>query len=139
MPKTLERYLIDTNIWSALIRRSSPALVERFSRLQLQQIFLSPIVLGELQVGYYKGDPTPKRRQAVEHIEASSQLIPLDAGVSLVYAQLRAELEQTGTPIGPNDTWIAAEALHHKLVLVTDNTREFERVKNLKLENWVTP
>ena len=139
MPKTLERYLIDTNIWSALIRRSSTALVEHFSRLQFQQIFLSPIVLGELQVGYYKGDRTPRRRQAVEHIEANSHLIPLDAGVSLAYAQLRAELEQAGTPIGPNDTWIAAEALHHKLVLVTDNTREFERVKGLKLENWVTP
>ena len=139
MPKTLERYLIDTNIWSALIRRSSAALVERFGSLQLQQIVLSPIVLGELQVGYYKGDRTPKRRQAVEHIAASSQLIALDAGVALAYAQLRAELEQAGTPIGPNDTWIAAEALHHKLVLVTDNTREFERVPKLKVENWISP
>ena len=139
MTKTLERYLIDTNIWSALIRRSSTALVERFGSLQLQQLILSPVVLGELQVGYYKGDRTAKRRQAVEHIAASSQLIALDAGVSLAYAQLRAQLEQVGTPIGPNDTWIAAEALHHKLVLVTDNTREFERVTGLKLENWITP
>lgn len=137
MAKTLERYLIDTNIWSALIRRSSTALVERFGSLQLQQMVLSPIVLGELQVGYCKGDRTPKRRQAVEHIAANSELIPLDAGVSLAYAQIRAELEQAGTPIGPNDTWIAAEALHHKLVLVTDNMREFERVKGLKLENWI--
>ena len=139
MPNAPARYLIDTNLWSALIRRASPALVERVSRLQFSQVFLSPIVLGELQVGYYKGDRTPKRWQVIEHITANAQLLALDGGVSAAYAQLRAELEQAGTPIGPNDTWIAAEALHHKLVLVTDNTREFERVKGLKLENWVTP
>lgn len=138
MPSQPARYLIDTNIWSALIRRSSPALLERFARLQFSQIFLSPIVLGELQVGYYKGDRTPKRWQVIEHITANAQLLTLDGGVSAAYAQLRAELEQAGTPIGPNDTWIAAEALHHQLVLVTDNTREFVRVKGLKLENWIT-
>lgn len=138
MPNPPARYLIDTNIWSALIRRASPALVERFGSLEFSQVFLSPIVLGELQVGYYKGDLTPKRRQVIEHITANAQLLPLDSGICVVYGQLRAELEQTGTPIGPNDTWIAAEALHHKLVLVTDNTREFARVKGLKLENWIT-
>lgn len=139
MPNAPARYLIDTNIWSALIRRSRPALVERFGSLQFSQVFLSPIVLGELQVGYYKGDRTPKRRQVIEHITSNAQLLPLDGGVSVAYGQLRAELEQAGTPIGPNDTWIAAEALHHKLILVTDNTREFERVKGLKLENWIVP
>ena len=51
--------------------------------------------------------------------------------------QLRAELETAGTPINPNDTWIAAEALHHKLILVTDNMREFERVPKLNVENWL--
>ena len=49
----------------------------------------------------------------------------------------RSELEQAGTPIGPNDTWIAAEAVYHQLVLVTDNTREFARVSGLLLENWI--
>lgn len=133
-----ERYLIDTNIWSALIRRSSMALVQRFSSLQFDQVFLSQIVLGELQLGYYKGDRTPKRRQVIDHISANSQALTLTSNVSATYAQLRAELEQAGTPIGPNDTWIAAEALHHKLVLVTDNTREFERVPRLKIENWMS-
>ncbi|MDB5779094.1 MAG: hypothetical protein JWP79_1965 [Polaromonas sp.] len=133
-----ERYLIDTNIWSALIRRSSPTLVERFNSLEFSQVFLSPIVLGELQVGYHKGDQTPKRRQVIEHITTNSQLLTLDGGVSIAYGQLRARLEQARTPIGPNDTWIAAEALHHKLVLVTDNTREFARVPKLKIENWIS-
>lgn len=130
------RYLIDTNIWSALIRRSNPVLVERFLSLKPEQLILSPIVLGELEVGYYKGDRTPKRRQVLEHITANTQLLALDGGVSAAYARIRAELEQAGTAIGPNDTWIAAEALYHQLVLVTDNTREFARVPGLLLENW---
>ena len=133
-----ESYLIDTNIWSALIRRSDGALVQRFGSLRFDQVFLSPVVLGELQLGYYKGDRSPKRRQVIEHISANSQALTLTRDVSAVYAQLRAELEQAGTPIGPNDTWIAAEALHHKLVLVTDNTREFKRVPKLKIENWMS-
>ena len=131
------RYLIDTNIWSALIRRSDAALVQRFLSLQPEQLVLSPIVLGELEVGYYKGDRTPKRRQVLEHITANTELQALDGAVSATYAQIRAELEQAGTPIGPNDTWIAAQALCHQLVLVTDNTREFARVPHLLLENWI--
>jgi tRNA(fMet)-specific endonuclease VapC len=137
MPSTADRYLIDTNIWSALIRRFNTGLVNRFAALERGRIALSPIVLGELQVGYYKGDRTPKRQLVIDTIRASAELLTINSRVSDTYAQLRAQLEQTGTPIGPNDTWIAAEALHHKLVLVTDNVREFERVPGLRVENWL--
>lgn len=139
MPSTSERYLLDTNIWSALIRRSNEGLVKRFEVLERGRIALSPIVLGELQLGYYKGDRTPKRLAVIDTIRTHAELLVINSRVSDTYAQLRAQLEQAGTPIGPNDTWIAAEALHHKLVLVTNNTREFERVPGLKLENWVMP
>lgn len=139
MPSTSERYLLDTNIWSALIRRSNEGLVKRFEVLERGRIALSPIVLGELQLGYYKGDRTPKRLAVIDTIRTHAELLVINSRVSDTYAQLRAQLEQAGTPIGPNDTWIAAEALHHKLVLVTNNTREFERVPGLKLENWVLP
>ena len=137
MARQRPRYLIDTNIWSALVRRSSPEVVQRFLALTPEQLVLSPIVLGELEVGYYKGDRSPKRRQALEHISANTQLLALDGGTSLAYGQIRSALEAAGTPIGPNDTWIAAQALHHQLVLVTDNTREFARVPGLLLENWI--
>lgn len=138
MTNTPDRYLLDTNIWSALIRRSSVSLVKRFEALERGRIVLSPIVLGELQVGYYKGDRTPKRLAVIETIRAHSELLAVTSRISDTYAQLRAQLEVAGTPIGPNDTWIAAEALHHKLVLVTNNTREFDRVPGLRLENWIT-
>lgn len=139
MPNTADRYLLDTNIWSALIRRSHAGLIKRFEALERDRLALSPIVLGELQVGYYKGDRSPKRLSVIETIRTGSELLTINSRVADSYAQLRTQLEQAGTPIGPNDTWIAAEALHHKLVLVTNNTREFERVPGLRLENWITP
>ena len=137
MTNAFERYLLDTNIWSALIRRSSAGLVKRFEALERGRIAMSSIVLGELQLGYYKGDRTPKRLAVIDTIRLHSELLTLTSRVSDTYAQLRAQLEAAGTQIGPNDTWIAAEALHHKLVLVTNNTREFERVPGLKVENWL--
>lgn len=137
MSNVAEQYLFDTNIWSALIRRSSANLVRRFEALERGRVVLSPIVLGELQVGYYKGDRTPKRLAVIDTIRAHSELLIINSRVADCYAQLRAHLEQSGTPIGPNDTWIAAETLHHKLILVSNNTREFERVPGLRLENWL--
>jgi len=83
------------------------------------------------------GDRAATRRAALDHIITSAQALQIDHGVAATYAQLRTTLEFAGTPIGPNDTWIAAEALHHKLVLVTDNVREFERVPKLRVENWL--
>ena len=137
MPHSTERYLLDTNIWSALIRRSNARLIKRFEKLERGRIALSPIVLGELQVGYYNGNRSPKRLLVIDTIRTNSELLSINSRVSDVYSQLRAQLEQAGTPIGPNDTWIAAEALHHKLVLVSDNVREFSRVPGLKVENWL--
>jgi tRNA(fMet)-specific endonuclease VapC len=131
------RYLIDTNVWSHMQRRTSAAMTARFAKLHIDQVFLSPIVLGELEVGFLKGDRAAHRRAALDHIVSNAQILPIGREVSAAYALLRTTLEQAGTPIGPNDTWIAAEALHHKLVLVTDNVREFERVPKLRVENWL--
>jgi tRNA(fMet)-specific endonuclease VapC len=137
MTGTTDRYLLDTNIWSALIRRSSAALIKRFEALERGRIALSPIVLGELQLGYYKGDRTPKRLAVIDTIRVHSEVLTITSRVADTYGQLRTQLETAGTPIGPNDTWIAAEALHHKFVLVTDNIREFSRVPGLRVENWL--
>jgi tRNA(fMet)-specific endonuclease VapC len=134
---TFQRYLIDTNIWSHLQRRTTKALLTRFSELKPGQTLLSPVVLGEMETGFLKGDRAPYRRVALDQIIGSCQMLTVTRHVAVEYARLRAQLEQAGTPIGPNDTWIAAEALHHKLVLITDNTREFSRVPGLQFENWL--
>ena len=133
----MNRYIIDTNIWSALLRGNTPALYERFVRLTPQQVFMSSVVYGELELGFQKGDQTAKRRQALDGLLDLSTHLVIDVEVAKTYAQVRAVLEAQGTPIGRNDTWIAAEGLHHQLIVVTDNTKEFERVAQLKLENWL--
>lgn len=133
----MANYLIDTNIWSFLQRRSYPNLTARFAKLKPDQLFLSPVVRGELETGYLKGDRLPQRRQAIDLIIAMTQHLSITQETAVRYAQLRTQLELAGTPIGRNDTWIAAEALQHKLILVTDNLSEFERVKGLKVESWI--
>ncbi len=110
-------------------------LIKHFETLERSRVALSPIVLGELQVGYDKGDRTPGRLAVIETLRSCTEILMITSEVANTYAQLRAQLEQTGKPIGPNATWIAAEALHHHLVLVTDNTCEFSRVPGLQIEN----
>jgi tRNA(fMet)-specific endonuclease VapC len=77
----------------------------------------------------------------MQTLTALKQLIPvlaLDANASVHYGQVRQHLQRNGRPIGNNDLWIAAHALSSKLILVTNNLEEFERVPGLKVENWVS-
>lgn len=133
----MQGYLLDTCVWSHIIRRSTASVLIRFSELKPAQIYLSPVVLGELTVGFYKGDRSATRRKVIDQIVAHTQALVIDGDIAERYALIRATLEQAGTPIGRNDTWIAAEALVHDLTLVTDNLREFERVPGLKVESWL--
>jgi tRNA(fMet)-specific endonuclease VapC len=133
----LNGYLLDTNIWSHLQRRSNTALVAKFSALKQQQVFMSAVVRGELEMGYLNGDRAANRRVALDMFIHASQALSITHEVSEQYAKIRHALEKAGTPIGPNDTWIAAEAMVHRLIVVTDNISEFQRVHGLKVENWL--
>jgi tRNA(fMet)-specific endonuclease VapC len=75
--------------------------------------------------------------QQLEHILEVMSVLPLELPVDEHYAAIRTHLEQAGTPIGPNDLLIAAHTLALDLTLVTGNTREFERVSTLSLDNWL--
>jgi tRNA(fMet)-specific endonuclease VapC len=132
----MSSYLIDTNIWSFLQQRKYPSLQARFAKCSPDQLYLSAIVRGELEVGFEKGDKRMERRISLDKIIGATQQLSISPAVAVMYAKVRASLEKAGTPIGGNDTWIAAEALHHNLTLITDNIREFERVAGLRVENW---
>ena len=129
-------YLIDTNIWSCLQQRKYPQLQARFAKCSPEQLHLSAIVRCELQLVFEKRDKRTERRISLDSIIRVTKHLSVDAAVAVMYAKVRASLEKAGTPIGGNDTWIAAEALHHNLTLITDNIREFERVVGLRVENW---
>ncbi len=131
------RYLLDTNICIYIARQRPPAVAERFARLDNGSVGMSLITYGELRFGAEK---SIRRQEALTSLTQLSELIPVleaNATVGERYGALRAHLERLGTPIGNNDLWIAAHALALDVTLVTHNSREFERVPGLKLENWV--
>jgi tRNA(fMet)-specific endonuclease VapC len=132
-----KRFLLDTNIWSQLQRRSSVNLVTKFSELSQQQVFMSAVVRAELEMGYLNGDRASNRRVALDMFIHASQALSITHEVSQQYANIRHALEKAGTPIRPNDTWIAAEAMVNGLIVVTDNVGKFEWVKGLTVENWL--
>jgi tRNA(fMet)-specific endonuclease VapC len=111
---------------------------QRLEILPLHQLRLSMIVLGELEFGAEKSAHGKHNRARLAALTQRLLAIGIDAETIRHYAQVRALLERQGTPIGANDTWIAAQALAIRATLVTDNEREFSRIPGLPLENWLT-
>ena len=128
-------YLLDTNIISDLIRNPSGPAAKRIEDVGAKAICTSIIVAAELRYGCAKRG-SPKLLAKVEGVLQTIPVLPLDIPADTDYGGLRAELEAAGQPIGANDLLIAAHALALGLTLVTNNTREFGRVRGLKVENW---
>jgi len=129
-------YMLDTNICIYLIKRRSDALLNRIRMFRTGEIGVSVVTVAELQYGVSKSENKERNQAALEAF-----LLPLDTAdftvdVAVNYGQIRAELERQGRPIGPLDTMIAAHALSLDVPLVTNNTREFERVTELRVEDW---
>jgi tRNA(fMet)-specific endonuclease VapC len=134
------KYLLDTNIVSYFLRDASPALSQRILDSTPDTLAISIISAGELRYGLSKLAPSRKATELAQHLNAlltAITVLPLPADAAAYYGKTRAQLEAAGTPIGNNDLWIAAHALAQNLTLVTNNTREFERVQGLTLENWL--
>lgn len=128
--------LLDTNICIYIINAKPPAVLARFHQFRLGEIGLSSVVAAELAYGVAKSG-SARNRSALEMFLAPLEIMPFDENAIWAYGELRADLERRGQSIGSLDTMIAAHALSVKAVLVTNNTREFSRVKDLSLENWV--
>lgn len=130
------RYLLDTNVLSALIRQPQGPVAATLARRGFGTVCTSIVVAAELRFGARKLDSKALTGK-IDDLLASLPVLSLDAGADHTYAEIRLQLEQAGTPIGPNDLLIAAQALQSGLTLVTDNTDEFGRVTGLQLENWL--
>lgn len=129
------RYLLDTNICIYIINRKPPEIFQHFATLNTETIGISAITGAELHFGVAKSAST-RNQQALDKFLIPLKILPFDQQAMQHYGQLRSELEKSGTPIGPLDTLIAAHALALDAILVSNNTREFKRVPNLRLENW---
>jgi len=131
------RYLLDTNICIYIAKQRPPSVAQRLASLAGGSVAMSVITFGELRYGAQKSQ---QREAALANLDKLHSLIPVITLNDLVgarYGEIRAQLERAGTPIGNNDLWIAAHALVLDVTLVTNNTREFERLPQLRLANWV--
>lgn len=128
--------LLDTNICIHVINAKPPEVLERFRQYRMGEIGICSVVAAELAYGVAKSQSS-RNRMALEMFLAPLTILPFDESAIWAYGDLRAELERRGTPIGSLDTMIAAHALSQKAVLVTNNTKEFDRVPGLQVENWV--
>ena len=129
-------YLLDANIVSAWMHAPVGRVAQRTARAGEGNVFTSVIVAAELAYGGVKR-PSPRLDAALATVFRELDVRPLDAEAIGHYARLRNQLEAAGTPISANDMLIAAHALSLDATLVTDNEREFTRVQDLRVENWL--
>jgi len=129
-------YLLDTNIVSDLIKNPGGRVATHLKTVGEAQVAVSVIVAAELRYGVAKGSSALIARK-VEELLKTMRVLPFEVPADVSYGELRAQLEAKGKPVSGNDLLIAAHALALDYTLVTDNTREFSRVKNLKVENWL--
>jgi len=130
------RYLLDTNIVSDLVRNPQGKVALHIRKVGEAQVCTSIIVAAELRYGAAKKG-SPRLAAQLEAVLGVLEVLPLETPADAAYGLLRARLDQAGKPIGANDLLIAAQALALGYAIVTDNEREFARVKNLHRENWL--
>jgi tRNA(fMet)-specific endonuclease VapC len=130
-------YLLDTNICIHIRRRRPPQVLARFQRLKPGDAVLSVITYGELLYGAEKSAQRAQALGLLEELVGMIPAMPLPPEAGHTYGAIRTALEAKGEIIGNNDLWIAAHAKAAGLTLVTNNTREFNRIAGLKVQNWV--
>lgn len=131
------KFLLDTDTCIYALKQNSKVLKNLLAQSR-EDIAVSVITEAELRTGAAKSTSAAKTLRLVENFLRPLGILEFTSGDAMVYAQSRAKLERAGTPIGPLDTLIAAQALARKLVLVSNNEREFGRVAGLSLQNWTS-
>jgi tRNA(fMet)-specific endonuclease VapC len=131
------QYVLDTNICIYIIKRKPQAVIERFLQTEISKIGISSITLSELFFGVSKSSKPDQNKIALTQFIAPLEIMPYDDQAAQCYGDLRAYLERQGKTIGSLDMLIGAHALSIDSTLVTNNEKEFIRIPNLKIDNWV--
>jgi len=129
------KFLLDTDTCIYALRQNKTVLGKLLSKSR-EDVAVSVITEAELRTGAAKSTSAAKTLRLLENFLRPLGILEFGSNDAAVYAQVRAKLERAGTPIGPLDTLIAAQAVARKLVLVSNNEREFGRVAGLHLQNW---
>ena len=130
------RYMLDTNIFIYAIKHKPEQVIAHLKRHDPRDVCISSITYAELVYGVEKSKAVEKNRVALTLLLANVDIINFDLLAAENYGKIRADLEKIGTPIGTLDMMIAGHAKSLGYTVVTNNTRKFERVEDLKVENW---
>ena len=129
-------YYLDSNICIYFLKGIYPLIKEKIVSTNPSTIKIPSIVKAELLYGAEKSQQKAKNLSTIKLFLEPFEIVPFDEECSIVYSKIRSAMELKGMMMGPNDIIIAATVLAKNGVLVTNNTNKFEKVKNLKLENW---
>ena len=130
-------YMLDTNTCAFVLRRSSQALLDRIQTVPLERQVMSMVTLAELLYAVQISSQKKKNWAAVDALTRHLSVIDWSRDAAEHYAEIRADLKKKGQSIGSNDLTIAAQARSLGAVVVTNNVKDFRRVKGLKYENWM--
>lgn len=131
------KLMLDTNICIAIIKQKPKDILQRFSAYQVGDICISSVTLAELRYGVAKSQFQEKNQAALDEFILPLEVAGFDETAALHFGILRATLEKQGTTIGSLDTMIGAHALSLNVTLVTNNTRQFDRIAGLRLLDWI--
>ncbi|EMJ97788.1 type II toxin-antitoxin system tRNA(fMet)-specific endonuclease VapC [Leptospira alstonii] len=130
-------YFLDTNICIYFLKGKSENIEKNIRKLNPNRIKIPSVVKAELLLGAFKSNYKKKNREFVLSFLDPFEIIGFNDIESEIYAEVRSDLEIQGIPIGPNDLLIASVVLSSNGILVTNNEKEFKRIPNLKVENWL--
>ena len=128
-------YLLDTNTIIYFFKGMG-IISKNLFNISPKDIFIPSIVVYELEVGIAKSNDSQKRQEQLKRLLSQINIIDFTQKEAVQSAKIRADLEKKGTPIGSIDVLIAGCAKANNLILVTRNTKEFQRVENLQVLDW---
>jgi tRNA(fMet)-specific endonuclease VapC len=133
------RYLLDTNICIYFLNQRSEHIIRQLRKIPPQDVWLCSIVKAELWYGAIKSARKAENQARLEEFFTGFLSLPFDEEAIRVYGEIRAQVERDGTPVGPNDLFIAAIAMANNLILLTHNSEEFQHIEGLDVKDWGLP
>jgi tRNA(fMet)-specific endonuclease VapC len=130
-------YLLDTNICIYIIKKKPVDVLRTLKTKSRKDIYISSITIAELEYGVAKSQFPERNKIALIEFLSIFNILPFDDTDAVNFGITKTNLEKGGKTVGSMDLLIAAQAITKRLILVTNNTKEFERVEGLKMENWV--
>lgn len=131
------KYMLDTNICIYAIKHKPPQVFRKLQEHDPEEVCISSVTYAELVHGVEKSQSIEKNRLALSLLLSNIEILDFDSRAAEEYGKIRAALERTGNPIGPLDMMIAGHARALGYTVVTNNFGEFQRIKDISLENWV--